>query len=165
MGSVTNALGLTRPEVGPIDMSGINQQVGTQQAIASGQAPSIAESQYKTMANQGMGNVLAGMAQSKGLRPSAQATMAGMMGSQMQGQAAQQGATMGLQERQMANQNIASMLMGQAGIQQQSAIANANLESQQAARLGSTIGGLAGAGAGAGFFGSALANSQQKKTV
>jgi hypothetical protein len=163
MGSVTNALGLTRPEVEGPSMAGIDQQIGNWQNTASGLGPSIAENQYKTMANQGMGNVLAGMAQSKGLRPSAQATMAGMMGSQMQGQAAQQGATMGLQERQLANQNIASMLMGQAGINQQTSIANANLESQQAGRLGNTIGGLAGVGAGAGYFGSTIQDAVKNK--
>jgi hypothetical protein len=80
----------------------------------------VATTAYKKMANEGMGNALAGIAQTKGLNPSAQATMADIAGSRMQGQIADQAGLMGLQEQQMNENLLMNVLMAR----QQQDIAN-----------------------------------------
>ena len=89
--------------------SQLDEQQGLLQQRASG--PGIATTAYQGMANQGMGNVLAGIAQTKGLRPSAAGTMADVAGSRIQGQTAQQAGLMGLQEQQANQNSLMSLLM------------------------------------------------------
>lgn len=103
----------------------------------------IATTAYKKMAQEGMGNALAGIAQTKGVRPSAQATMMDMTGSRMQGQIADQAGLMGLQEQQQNQNSLAQMLMKSQEM---------DLEKQQAAK-----------NARAGFFGKALSAAGSMK--
>jgi len=101
----------------------------------------IATTAYKGMANQGMGNVLAGIAQTKGLRPAAQATMADIAGSRIQGQTAEQAGLMGMQEQQQNQNMLMNLLMNR---NQQ----DVDSQNQQAGRLANTFWkGVNGAGA------------------
>lgn len=108
----------------------------------------IATQAYRKMANEGMGNAIAGIAQTKGLRGPAAATMADIAGSRMQGQIAENAGLMGMTEQQQNQNALGNMLMQRNAqdLQQQ--------ESQQkrlmgtigmgATALGTAFGGPAG---------------------
>lgn len=133
------------------------QDLLTQRAAGPG---GIATTAYQGMADQGMGNVLAGIAQTKGLRPSAQATMADMAGSRIQGQTAQQAGLMGLQEQQ-ANQNMLSNMLMQ---RQETAMKeNAAKNNQMKALIGTGITAAATmyGGPAAGMAANSLVNKAQ----
>ena len=148
MSAVTNAVGLTRPEVQqPSGMADIGTQAGIWRGIASGATPGPAQQQGAISANRAMGNTLSILGSQKGFSASNIGNIAGHVGANQQMEAKAAGDLAGLQERQMANQNLSSLLMGQAGLQQKTDIANAELESAQAGRLGKTIAGLGAAGA------------------
>lgn len=139
MSSISGSLGLTQNQGaydGQIDQ--YQQQLQNRANNPNG----IATQQYQQMANQGQGNVLSGIAQTKGLRPSAQATMADISGSQIQGQTAQNAGLMGLQEQQQNQNMLGSLLMGRNAQDLQ------NQQAQQQA-LGRTLSGLGSAAAGA----------------
>ena len=107
MSAIPGALGFTQ-NVGNQN-NGLDQQQAMLQARANN-PNGIATQAYQGMANQGMGQVLGGIAQTKGLRSSAAATMGDIAGSRIQGQTAQNSGVMGLQEQQ-ANQNLATNLL------------------------------------------------------
>lgn len=105
----TNSLGLTKPE------SQYDPQIANQVGVLQDRANNpngIATQAYQKMANQGMGNVISGIAQTKGLRPSAAATMSDIAGSRIQGETAQNAGLMGLQEQQMNQNMLSNLLMG-----------------------------------------------------
>lgn len=133
MTAVTGALGLTQNTGAYEDQLSGQQNMLQQRANSPG---GIATEAYKGMANQGMGNVLAGISQTKGLNPSAQATMSDIAGSRIQGQTAQNVGLMGLQEQQQ-NQNMLGDLLMKRNVQ------DLNTQNEQQKRLQGTIQGVA----------------------
>ena len=136
--SITNTLGLTSPTVSPYDPTSINQQIATMQGIQNG-GPLLATQAFNGMANQATGNALANTAQTKGLNPTANATMQSMLGSQMQGQAAQQGGQMALNEQRNNTSLLNSLLLGNNQMQSSQNMYQAGLQNQSANRGTSLI--------------------------
>jgi hypothetical protein len=135
---VGSALGFGGPNKGAYD-----GQINDYQSMLNQRANDpngIATMAYKKMANEGMGNTIAGIAQTKGLRAPAAATMADITGSRMQGQIADQAGVMGLTEQQQ-NQNALGNLLMQRNAQ------DLQQQSDQQKRLSGTLGmGLTAAG-------------------
>lgn len=114
----------------------------------------IATRAYKKMANEGMGNTIAGIAQTKGLRAPAAATMADITGSRMQGQIAEQSGLMGLAEQQQNQNALGNYLMQQQKHEQ-------DVHNEQNKRLAGTVGmGLTAAGYAFGGPAGGMAASQ-----
>jgi len=123
------------------------QTLARQQAIASGQMPSIGQMAFQQNLQDANQMALSQAATAQGVNPALAFRSAQMAGQQNNAQAAMQGAMMQEQERRAADQQIASMVAAQRGVAAN--MAGANLQSEQGYRQGNLgmLGSLGNMGA------------------
>lgn len=143
-----------------------DQQMSRQEAIAKGEAPSIAQMQLNQANDQAMKNSLAMAASQRGASNPALAFRQAQIGNQQMGlENAQAGAIMAEQERRQAEQLIAASLAAKQGVAFQQAQSNQGFQLQAQKNQADFISNLGGSAAKAGGGGGANSDEKLKENI